>query len=865
MGQKKKVGKQRRDKAYWSAKELGFRSRASFKLVQLNRKHEFLQKSRVCIDLCAAPGSWMQVAKEHMPMSSLIVGIDLVPIKPIPGCINIIGDITTDKCRTDLKKELQNWKADLVLHDGAPNVGKNWIHDAYQQSLLTLASFKLATEFLTKGGTFVTKVFRSKDYQSLMWVFSHFFRNVHATKPAASRNESAEIFVVCLGYKAPEKIDPKFLDPRSVFSEVEPIESSKKDELINPERKKKAPAEGYETGQTLLYNKAKASEFIAGDKPIHILNNCHEIVLDESRIKKHPKTTQEIVECCKDIRVLGVKELRSLKKWREILKADFEKAAEKKAKEAKKEGTDEKNAETEMGDSGSEAETEEDSDMEELDKEIATMATDEKRAERRKKKIALKEKRKTAQRIDLKMIIPGDQGPTKQEEGLFKISDLKSAKDVELAIDQAGDNVAADADSEDEQEPKAKFVKFSKDKEEEVLEEDLQYSKKEGSDDEGDEEGLDSDEESDHSGNEDMDIEAPEANETVDDQTMEKLNKPSDNPLLVTMEEKDAPSLKERKASMWFGKDVFQGIEDDEELEEADVKKAIQSIKNQGGAILTAKQKKAKIQAYNSDDSDDEELVSRKVDKNGQKEPDADESSDSSSSDEENADPKESRKRKKKTKTKKMVLTPEELALGQEMIKSKKTRRDIMDQGWNRFMFDDKDKDLPEWFVKEEEFHMRIHPDVDPEVVQFYKNRQQDVNVKTIKKVVEAKARKKRLLSKRLNKAKKKASALIENEDLGSREKSNEIKKMYKKAYAAVKPKETQYVVAKKFTANARAKRPAGCKGPYKQVDPRMKKDKAEVRQNASTKRLQKRRLKGKKTRPNAPTPTEQKKKKGRK
>ena len=98
--------------------------------------------------------------------------------------------------------------------------------------------------------------------------------------------------------------------------------------------------------------KAKASEFIAGDKPIHILNNCHEIVLDESRIKKHPKTTQEIVECCKDIRVLGVKELRSLKKWREILKADFEKAAEKKAKEAKKEGTDEKKAETEMGDSG---------------------------------------------------------------------------------------------------------------------------------------------------------------------------------------------------------------------------------------------------------------------------------------------------------------------------------------------------------------------------------------------------------------------------------------------------------------------------------------------------------------------------------
>merc|ERR1712111_146677 len=120
-----------------------------------------------------------------------------------------------------------------------------------------------------------------------------------------------------------------------------------------------------------------------------------------------------------------------------------------------------------------------------------------KRMEKRKKKIALKEKRKTAQRIDMKMIIPGDQGPQKEEEGLFKMSDLKSAKDVELVNDQAGDHVASDAESDDDDlKPKAKVIKYSKDKGE-LDQDQLQYSQKKDSEGEEENEGSESSEESD--------------------------------------------------------------------------------------------------------------------------------------------------------------------------------------------------------------------------------------------------------------------------------------------------------------------------------------------------------------------------------
>lgn len=90
-----------------------------------------------------------------MPANSLIIGVDLSPIKPIPKVITFQSDITTEKCRATIRGHLKTWKADCVLHDGAPNVGTAWVQDSFNQAELVLHSLKLATEFLIEGGTFV--------------------------------------------------------------------------------------------------------------------------------------------------------------------------------------------------------------------------------------------------------------------------------------------------------------------------------------------------------------------------------------------------------------------------------------------------------------------------------------------------------------------------------------------------------------------------------------------------------------------------------------------------------------------------------------------------------------------------------------
>lgn len=258
-----------------------------------------------------------------MPVNSLILGVDLAPIKTIPKVTTFQGDITSDKCRATIRQHFKTWKADTVLHDGAPNVGTAWVQDAFSQAELALQALKLATEFLVEGGTFVTKVFRSKDYNALLWVCNQLFSKVEATKPPSSRNVSAEIFVVCRGFKAPRRIDPRLLEPRSVFAELSNPTPNHEAKVFNPEKKKRK-REGYEEGDYTQFREAPASDFVHTSDPIAMLGSLNRLHFAQSShgdialaaLDQLPETTDEIRRCCDDLKVLGRKEFRMLLRWR---------------------------------------------------------------------------------------------------------------------------------------------------------------------------------------------------------------------------------------------------------------------------------------------------------------------------------------------------------------------------------------------------------------------------------------------------------------------------------------------------------------------------------------------------------------------
>ncbi|KAL7535643.1 hypothetical protein ACHAXR_006629, partial [Thalassiosira sp. AJA248-18] len=354
-----------KDKYYRLAKEQGYRSRAAFKLTQINRKFSILQNAKTIIDLCAAPGGWTQVCSRALPndSSTTILAVDILPMRSMKNVITLIGDITTEKCKAQIRQEMQGAGADVVLCDGAPNVGASYDRDAYQQNELALHCLKCAAEHLNKDGTFVTKLYRSQDYSAYLWVAKQFFRSVQAVKPSASRSQSAEIFLVCLGYIAPDKIDPRMFDPRCVFEQIDGQAAGGGDKAQSGEKaakvnifhkefgKKVRSRSGYDmtTMDASMRKIGCVANFLEGgsnNDPIQMLSDCTGLafvcpvckdllaskpnVEPECRCRgylNHRLTTSEVKACLSDLKVLNKSDFKGLLMWRDKMRAERKAAA----------------------------------------------------------------------------------------------------------------------------------------------------------------------------------------------------------------------------------------------------------------------------------------------------------------------------------------------------------------------------------------------------------------------------------------------------------------------------------------------------------------------------------------------------------
>ena len=182
------------------ARRLGYRSRAAFKLTQLDDKYGVLQPGRRVIDLGCAPGGWLQVAQQRIGPKGSVVGLDLLPVEAIPGVTILQGDFMDD----DAPERLRNaagGAVDVVLSDMAPATTGHAKTDHLRIIGLVEVAAHFAAEVLAPGGVFVAKVFSGGTEQTLLQGLKRDFAKTVHFKPPASRKESAEMYVVATGFR----------------------------------------------------------------------------------------------------------------------------------------------------------------------------------------------------------------------------------------------------------------------------------------------------------------------------------------------------------------------------------------------------------------------------------------------------------------------------------------------------------------------------------------------------------------------------------------------------------------------------------------------------------------------------------------
>lgn len=181
------------------AQAQGFRSRAAFKLMQIDDKDRLLAPGKVVVDLGSTPGGWSQVASKKVGAAGRVVAIDLLPMEPVHGVHFILGDFREDEALAELVESLDGRRVDLVLSDMAPNLSGIAVTDQARSIHLLELALEFAREHLKSGGDMLVKVFQGSGFDELRREMEQLFTSVAVRKPDSSRDRSAEVYLLCRG------------------------------------------------------------------------------------------------------------------------------------------------------------------------------------------------------------------------------------------------------------------------------------------------------------------------------------------------------------------------------------------------------------------------------------------------------------------------------------------------------------------------------------------------------------------------------------------------------------------------------------------------------------------------------------------
>lgn len=178
------------------AQQDGYRSRAAYKLLEINKRDHLFRPGMTVVDLGAAPGSWCQLAVQMMKQRGRVLAIDLLPMGSMPGVDSLEGDFTEPAALAWLEEKLQSGKVDLVLSDMAPNISGIMLSDQARHYDLCELALDFAVNWLKPDGVFLVKVFQGVGFEDFRAQMRQAFEQVLIRKPDASRDRSTEVYLL---------------------------------------------------------------------------------------------------------------------------------------------------------------------------------------------------------------------------------------------------------------------------------------------------------------------------------------------------------------------------------------------------------------------------------------------------------------------------------------------------------------------------------------------------------------------------------------------------------------------------------------------------------------------------------------------